>query len=1006
MNLTATQSCPACQRPLPGDSAASMCPACLMWRALDGGEVADEGFTSEDTLAHRPSPPEMAVTEGLLVAVDDDEPSGPPTMPQTFGGYQLLKVLGKGGMGIVYEAEQLATGRRVALKMLGRRLQSPEVKRRFLREGRLAAGVSHPNSVYVFGTEEIDGLPVITMEVAGGGTLQDVLDRRGQLPMVEAVDAMLDVIEGLEAALSKEVLHRDIKPSNCFVDPDGRVKVGDFGLSVSTVTGVDTFATATGVALGTPAFASPEQLRGDDLDHRSDIYAIGSTLYTLLAGHQPFTGTNAVQVVAAVLDQVPKSLTLMRPDIPVELAAVVSKCLSKKRELRFDDYASLRAALLPFSSRQPEPEPPPVVRRALAGMIDASIAWTIPRTVMSTAVGSLYFGELWQTSTFWPLMVLSVVWYVGYHTINEGRWGASVGKRLLSLRVMTATGRKIGYRQAFSRAALSVLTLQNFLLLQLVAAWAGADANWPRTVYAVLLIGLGLGMILVPTLTMRQSNRRATIWDLWTNTRVMMPVVGAVRIAINQTSVPVVDEIGGQLVGPYQTRRDIIPGQWIEAVDPALDRDVWLLRRAQGPELPSRRDVARSTRLRWLQSVQQDGQTWDAYETKEGLSLLAILHADSGHQKVHWRVMRHWLHDLSMELASASGDGSLPPELSLANVWITLSGHAVLLDQPYPGDSSSNAMASPVVDVQRIDGQQRLLDLVARQTHAHTVPLSARGVLANLAAGAFDRLSFLAGNLRSQLTRPAWIDRGSRATALLTVPMFLIATMFVSWQATEQTYRNAAARWTEAYPGLPPLSEVMRRRRAIIDQVGRQTLNEHLAANYKALYLGASDDLNDRVATVGDGAATSYLKRVLRTPPLIEKKALAEANQSVTQALELTRQTSRRVGLQDFARWVLRLFAIIAVLQLLSILATGRTLGQTIFAYAVVNQVGGVATRSKMFLRWVVVWSPVLMAAFMVGISAWVYVLLLPWLIGTAVAIAYPSRGWLERWTHTWLVPA
>jgi serine/threonine protein kinase len=238
---------------------------------------------------------------------------GPSEFPCEFGDYRLLGLLGRGGMGTVYEAEQLATGRRVALKMLAQQLDSPEMRQRFLREGRLAAGVNHPNSLYIFGSEEIEGLPVITMEIAGSGTLKDQLKEHGPLPVAEAVDAILDVISGLESAYAGGVLHRDIKPSNCFVCPDGSVKVGDFGLSVSTLARTDTFVTAHGKIMGTPAYASPEQLRGDALDVRADIYSVGATLYTLLTDRAPFEGDNAVQVVAHAVNQKPKPLTRSLP---------------------------------------------------------------------------------------------------------------------------------------------------------------------------------------------------------------------------------------------------------------------------------------------------------------------------------------------------------------------------------------------------------------------------------------------------------------------------------------------------------------------------------------------------------------------------------------------------------------------------------------------------------------------------------------------------------------------
>ena len=188
--------------------------------------------------------------------------SAPPLMPFEFGAYHIMRLLGKGGMGAVYEAEDTASGRRVALKALGHSLDSPETRKRFLREGRLAASINHPNTVYVYGTEEIEGAPVITMELVPGGTLQERVKADGPMPVAAAVDAILQIIAGLEAAHAVGILHRDIKPSNCFIDPSGTVKVGDFGLSISTLARGDSIVTLAGAVLGTPEFSSPEQLRG------------------------------------------------------------------------------------------------------------------------------------------------------------------------------------------------------------------------------------------------------------------------------------------------------------------------------------------------------------------------------------------------------------------------------------------------------------------------------------------------------------------------------------------------------------------------------------------------------------------------------------------------------------------------------------------------------------------------------------------------------------------------
>ena len=258
-------------------------------------------------------------------------------------------------MGAVYVAEHIESGRRVALKVLNHRLESPQHRQRFLREGRLAAAVSHPNSVYIYGTEEIGGAPVITMELAGGGTLQDRVQRDGPLPVGEAVDVILQIIDGLEAAELAGVLHRDVKPANCFVDAEGTVKIGDFGLSISTAPRAETDLTQSGTFLGTPAFASPEQLRGDELDVRSDIYSVGVTLFYLLTGRTPFEAKQMVQLLATVLEQPAPSPGQFRHEVPAGLAKVVQRCLAKRSVQRFASYDDFRRALLPYASAAPSP---------------------------------------------------------------------------------------------------------------------------------------------------------------------------------------------------------------------------------------------------------------------------------------------------------------------------------------------------------------------------------------------------------------------------------------------------------------------------------------------------------------------------------------------------------------------------------------------------------------------------------------------------------------------------
>lgn len=532
------------------------------------------------------------------ISFTNEEPS---EFPCELGGYRLLGQLGQGGMGSVYEAEELATGRRLALKMLGRKLDNPEMRQRFLREGRLAASVSHPNSLYVFGTEEIEGNPVITMELAAGGTLSDRLKRQdGPIPVKGAVGMILDVISGLEAALAGGVLHRDVKPSNCFVDPDGTVKVGDFGLSVSITGQEDSLMTATGVMLGTPAYAPPEQLRGKELDHRADIYSVGATLFTLLTGKPPIEGNNAVEVVAAALTETPKLTSELRKDVPRGLAQVIARCLAKKPEQRFADYAALRNALLPFSSTQAEPAP--VGRRFLAGLIDSFVIGVIPGLLLSFVLGidAVDQAALAERS---PTLLLShfgmQLLVILYYTICEGIWGAGLGKMLMGVRVIRTGGQPPGLGRAFGRIAIPTgIGFLGFIICLIAYTAQSFQESGQSTLDAMGLLSF------LMFVTMRRRNGYATVWDLATRTRVVMNPQGAERPVVDREEQARTSSGEATKIGAFELAEEIVPNEWFAASDPALRRQVWLRRRTKAELTTARRDLARPGRHRWLQSVE------------------------------------------------------------------------------------------------------------------------------------------------------------------------------------------------------------------------------------------------------------------------------------------------------------------------------------------------------------------------------------------------------------------
>ena len=348
----AKRKCVGCGAELPGNAPRDLCPKCLLKLAME-------------------TQPAGGPTGTLVLSDAEAKSRGLPQPGEQFGHYTIIRALGAGGMGAVYDAEDLENGRRVALKVLSHRLDSPDARERFFREGRLAASINHPNSVYIFGTEEIGGTPVITMELVSGGTLQDRVRARGPLPIGEAVDCVLQIVEGLEAAQRVGILHRDVKPSNCYMGEEGAVKIGDFGLSISTAVRTEPALTATGAFLGTPAFCSPEQLRGDELNARSDMYSVGATLFYLLTGRTPFEAANMVQLLATVLEQRAPSPRKFRPEVSQGLAKVVQRCLEKQPGERFKSYADLAQALAPYSSNAPTPAT--LALRFLAGVVDLMI---------------------------------------------------------------------------------------------------------------------------------------------------------------------------------------------------------------------------------------------------------------------------------------------------------------------------------------------------------------------------------------------------------------------------------------------------------------------------------------------------------------------------------------------------------------------------------------------------------------------------------------------------------
>ncbi|MCK9461642.1 MAG: serine/threonine protein kinase [Proteobacteria bacterium] len=270
--------------------------------------------------------------------------------------YRIVRVIGVGGMGTVYEAEHIVISRRVALKILAPEFVSrPETVERFFREAKAASAIGHPNiiDIYDVGREEDDTVYIV-MELLKGISLADCIDCEKRLEPTAAAAVAAQVLSALRAAHEKGIVHRDLKSDNVFLAVDSRdrqeVKLLDFGIAKVGTTGTHGLGlTRDGDVVGTPYYLSPEQARGArDVDARIDIWGVGVILYEMLTGSLPYTGENYNEVLGKILLEAPKPILELVPELPAELVAIVEKAMQKDRDLRYGSAAAMLEDLTPF----------------------------------------------------------------------------------------------------------------------------------------------------------------------------------------------------------------------------------------------------------------------------------------------------------------------------------------------------------------------------------------------------------------------------------------------------------------------------------------------------------------------------------------------------------------------------------------------------------------------------------------------------------------------------------
>lgn len=592
------------------------------------------------------------------------------------GGYRLIKMLGEGGMGRVYQAAD-ESGRMVAVKLLSPELsRSPEALERFKLEGVIASAISHPHCVFVHRADEDAGTPFIAMELMTGQTLKDIVSKRGPLPFAEAIPLVLQCIDGLIEAHSRGMIHRDVKPANCYLDDQGNVKIGDFGLARSLVS--DSELTRTGSFLGTPLYASPEQILGEKIDEQSDIYSLAATIYFLLAGKAPFESPHATQVIAKIVSADPPSFAEAGVQVPKKLEQVVLRGLARDRSKRYLTFQEFRDDLVQAIAQRDRVATLP--RRALAYIIDSFFV-----SMMESLIAIIWFANGWSELEIQSHMNLfGALLLGGYLLAFESLFGTTIGKRLLGLRVVDP---ELGARPKFLSCLLrTVVFLLVIYAAELLASFFVSPVSSFRLYVTFSWIGYFVGILAILSIW-RQSKRLQLLHERFSKTQTWVSIqkatIGSIDLTEPRWSIPT-QPVPVDWAIPAQLSRFEILGQipttdgsqWLSAHDCTIERSVWiqLSPATCPPPSESREKCIRRTRMRFLETGIQDTWRWDAYVAPDGAPISLWF---DYRNPMPWHVTQKVMMDAMDELQASNSNDS-PASNAIARWWLTSTGKFTL----------------------------------------------------------------------------------------------------------------------------------------------------------------------------------------------------------------------------------------------------------------------------------------------------------------------------------------